>query len=63
MLGIGLFVIALLFISPTTSKADTSNCVQVSDPAAAPSLGGGAPEPRQCCPRREEMPRLSYAFL
>ena len=35
MLGIGLFVIALLFISPTTSKADASNLVQVSDLAAA----------------------------
>jgi len=35
MLAIGLFVIAFLFISPTTSKADTSNCAQVSDLAAA----------------------------
>ena len=35
MLGIGLFFIALLFISPTASKADTSNCAQVSDLAAA----------------------------
>ena len=31
ILGIALFVIALLFISPTASKADTSNCVQISD--------------------------------
>jgi hypothetical protein len=35
MLGIGLFVIALLFISPTKSKADTSYCAQVSDLAPA----------------------------
>ena len=35
MPGIGLFVIALLFISPTTSKADTSYCAQVSDLAPA----------------------------
>lgn len=35
MLGIGLFFIALLFISPTASKADTSNCAQVSDLVAA----------------------------
>src|SRR5262249_41160249 len=35
MLNIALFVIALLFISQTTSKADTSNCAQISDLAAA----------------------------
>jgi len=35
MPGIGLFVIALLFISPTKSKADTSYCAQVSDLAPA----------------------------
>jgi hypothetical protein len=35
VLGIALFVIALLFISPTTSKADTSNCAQISDLPAA----------------------------
>jgi hypothetical protein len=34
MLGTGLFV-ALLFISPTPSKADASNCAQVSDLTAA----------------------------
>jgi hypothetical protein len=35
ILGIALFVIALLFISPTASKADASNCAQVADLAAA----------------------------
>ena len=35
VLGIALFVIALLFISPTTSKADTLNCAQISDLPAA----------------------------
>jgi len=35
VLGIALFVIALLFISPTTSKADTLNCAQISDLSAA----------------------------
>src|SRR5262249_1316038 len=35
ILGIALFVGALLFISPTTSKADTSNCAQISDLPAA----------------------------
>jgi uncharacterized protein (DUF58 family) len=35
ILGIALFVIALLFISPTTSKADASNCAQVADLTAA----------------------------
>ena len=35
ILGIALFVIALLFTLPTVSKADTSNCAQVSDLAAA----------------------------
>lgn len=35
ILGIAVFVIALLFISPPTSKADASNCDQVSDLAAA----------------------------
>ena len=35
ILGLALFVIALLFIPPTTSKADTSNCAQISDLAAA----------------------------
>jgi hypothetical protein len=34
-LGIGLFVTALLFTSPTASKADASYCAQVSDLAAA----------------------------
>ena len=33
-LGIGLFVTALLFTSPTASKADASYCAQVSDLAA-----------------------------
>ena len=35
ILGIALFVVALLFISPTTSKADTSNCAQILDLPAA----------------------------
>ena len=35
ILGIALFVIALLFTLPTVSKADTSSCAQVSDLAAA----------------------------
>ena len=35
VLGIALFAIALLFISPTASKADASYCAQVSDLAAA----------------------------
>src|SRR6516162_3327301 len=35
ILGIALFVIALLFTLPTISKADTSSCAQVSDLAAA----------------------------
>jgi hypothetical protein len=35
ILGIALFVIALLFISPTISKADTPNCAQISDLPAA----------------------------
>jgi len=35
IMGIALFVIALLFISPTTSKADALYCAQVSDLAAA----------------------------
>jgi len=35
VLGIALFVIALLFSLPTVSKADALNCAQVSDLAAA----------------------------
>ena len=35
ILGIALFVIALLFTLPTVSKADTSSCAQVSDLAGA----------------------------
>jgi hypothetical protein len=35
VLGIALLVIAFLFASPTASKADASNCAQVSDLAAA----------------------------
>ena len=35
ILGIALLVIALLFISPTASKADASYCAKVSDLAAA----------------------------
>src|SRR5262245_19250531 len=35
VLGIALFVIAFLFISPTASKADATNCAQVSELAAS----------------------------
>jgi len=35
VLGIALLVLALLFVSPTASRADASNCTQVSDLAAA----------------------------
>src|SRR5262245_51250376 len=56
MLGIGLFVIVFLFISPTTSKADTSNCTQASDLAAArirwaaarQSRGDAAQDEKKC---------------
>ena len=56
MLGIGLFVTASLFISPTASKADVSNCAQASDLAAArlrwaaarQSRGNAAQDEKQC---------------
>jgi len=58
ILGIALFVIALLFISPTTSKADTSNCAQISDLPAARLRWAAARQSRVDSARDEKKCRV-----
>jgi hypothetical protein len=57
ILGIALVVIALLFISPTASKADALNCAQVSDLAAARLRWAAA---RRVDPAQEEKKCRAY---
>jgi|SRR5215470_5144257 len=63
VLGIALLVLALLFVSPTASRADASNCTQVWDLAAARVRWAAARQSRVDAAESDKKNAVPTAFI